>query len=84
MPSELSLAEKAKLTRAHLDRWNRIAADPHLSRPAALAAHNIVRSYRAALILCQKALAYEEQQKAKAESRDLVKLFGLSPINPDR
>lgn len=52
---------RAKLRQAEANRehWRKVAADPKLSTPAALPAHNLHRSYQAAAKLAQKALDYE-------------------------
>lgn len=57
--------EKLALAEANAEHFQKLAAHPKLSFRAALAAHNSMRSYRAALELYRKALAYE-LEKAKA------------------
>jgi hypothetical protein len=56
-----SLQEKLDQARRDVVKWSRIAADPELSLPAALAARNMARSSQAAVTLYEKALAYQQE-----------------------
>jgi hypothetical protein len=57
---ERRVEEKLALARQNAELWSKIATHPGMSPAAALAAMNSARSYRAAVILCEKALAYEK------------------------
>ena len=65
LPS-MSLQQKLQYAEQQRDKYSRVAASPDLSPPAALAARQLVRSYQAAVTLCEKAQAYESQKKAAA------------------
>ena len=56
---------------------------PELSLPAALWARNLARSYRAAVLLGQKASQYQAQND-KALQATLARALGTSPLPPDQ
>jgi hypothetical protein len=60
----LSLREKVERERANVAKWNQLAADPELSRPAALFARNMARSSQG---LGEKALAYQNHSRARLD-----------------
>jgi hypothetical protein len=78
----LSLQEKLDQARRDLARWSHIAADPDLSPAAALAARNAARSSQAAVILGEKALAYELAVNDPVAQASLMRLLGISPLLP--
>jgi hypothetical protein len=55
------VAEKLALSQQNAEKWAKIAAKPGLSPEAAAWAWNAARSFKAAVELGQKALAYQEQ-----------------------
>jgi hypothetical protein len=59
-PPYRSLSEKLEQARADVAKWNRLAALPGLSPAAALFARNMARSHQAAVILGEKAMAYQK------------------------
>lgn len=65
LPS-MTLQQKLQYAEQQRDKYSEIAASPHLSLPAALAAQQSVRSYQAAVTLFEKAQAYEGQKRAAA------------------
>lgn len=67
-PRRLSLPEKLELAQQKEAKWRRLAKDPQLSPPTALWAHNLARSYRAARLLYEKALAHENRKHVPASS----------------
>jgi hypothetical protein len=62
-PSRRSLSEKLQQARADVAKWNQIAALPGLSPAAAQFARNIARSSKAAVVLFEKALAFQMQTR---------------------
>jgi hypothetical protein len=53
------IAEKLALARQNAEQYAALADNPRMSPAAALAARNLARSYKAAMKLYEKALAYE-------------------------
>jgi hypothetical protein len=58
-----------------------IADNPRMSPAAALAARNLARSHKAAMMLYEKALAYREDQENRARLAELVEVAG-PPLVP--
>jgi hypothetical protein len=50
-------------------KWSTIAALPGLSQAASLLARNAARSYEAAVLLGEKALAYQKQSRKAIHRR---------------
>ena len=73
---EPNLQDKLERARKEYQKWSGVVASPDLSPQAAEAARNLARSYRAAVMLAKKALAYQK----KNDSVDLAKLFGLDTL----
>jgi len=67
----MNLAAKLELSRANAAKWSAIAASPNMSVPATIAAQQLARSYRAAVILGEKAQSYENDVK-----RTMARFFG--------
>lgn len=68
--------QKLVLAQANQAHFEGLTRHPKLSPRARLAAHNSARSYRAAVVLYQKALEYE---RAKAQHAAAAKPFCTKP-----
>jgi uncharacterized membrane protein YccC len=72
----MSIAEverKLALARQNQAHFEALARHPKLSPRAALAAHNLARSHRAAAALYQKALDYERQKAQEVSPHDRLR-----------
>ena len=76
---QMSLSEKLALAEQKAAKYQDLANDPDLSLPAALWARNLARSYRAAVLLGQKAKQYQDQND-QALHRTLARALGTSPL----
>jgi hypothetical protein len=79
-----SLPQKLALAQQKAEKYQDLANDPDLSLPAALWARNLARSYRAAALLGQKALAYESQKKAAALAEQNTPVNGRPEVGAVR
>jgi hypothetical protein len=70
-PTSRSLSEKLEQARADVAKWNDIAALPGLSQAAALFARNMARSSQAAVMLYEKAMAYQKQSREAMHRRSV-------------
>ena len=59
-----------------------MAESPNLSLPAALAARNLARSYRAATVLYGKALQNQQAENDPDSQADLMRALGINPLLP--
>ncbi len=75
---EPSLQEKLAMDQAAALKWSQVAAHPSLSPEAATVASNLSRSYKAAVRLGTKALAYQDQDQDPL----LNQALGNLPQNP--
>lgn len=78
----LSLEQKLAEDRSNADRWGQVAESPNLSLPAALAARNVARSYRAAVVLSQKALQNQQAENDPEAQNQLMLALGINPLLP--
>ncbi len=79
-----SLQAKLAFAQAQKERWSKVASDPDLSLPAALAARQLVRGYTAAETLGQKALQNQQAENDPASQGMLMRALGISPLLPDQ
>ena len=56
------IAEKLALARQNAEQYAPLADNPRMSPAAALAARNLARSYKAAMMLYEKALVYASER----------------------
>ncbi len=54
-----AIRHKLASAQSNMERFQKLAGNPRLSRGAAIAAHSLARSYMAAVMLYRRALAYE-------------------------
>jgi hypothetical protein len=77
---EPSQQEKLAMDQAAALKWSQVAAHPSLSPEAATVAANLSRSYKAAVRLGTKALAYQDQDQDQDPL--LNQALGNSPQDP--
>jgi hypothetical protein len=75
------IAEKLALARQNAEQYAALADNPRMSPAAALAARNLARSYKAARMVYEKALAYRKDQENRARLAELVEVAG-PPLVP--
>jgi hypothetical protein len=80
----LTLQEKLQEVQAKADHYERLAADPNLSRGAALAARQLAVSFGAAVSLYQKAIEHEEKINDPVAQANLMRSLGIPPLLPDQ
>jgi len=78
----LSLEQKLAEDQSNADRWGQVAESSNLSLPAALAARNVARSYRAAVVLSQKALQNQQAENDPEAQNQLMLALGINPLLP--
>jgi hypothetical protein len=75
------IAEKLALARQNAEQYAALADNPRMSPAAALAARNLARSYKTAMMLYEEALAYRKDQENRACLAELVEVAG-PPLVP--
>ena len=75
------IAEKLAFARQNAEQYAALADNPRMSPAAAHAARNLARSYKAAMMLYEKALAYRKDQENRARLAELVEVAG-PPLVP--
>ena len=76
-PPPMSLPMKLAQAQQDLAKWMAIAAKPNLSPRAAAAAQEAARSSKAAVTLCQKAMAWEQERQEQNGDPNIKGLLGL-------
>jgi hypothetical protein len=67
----MSLALKLDRARQNLEYWQKMAEDPKLSRAAAQTARDQIRTYEAAVVRYEKAVAQLERNRLERSRRTL-------------